>query len=561
MTRGSHLHLGGVLIAVAAMAWSCGSDSGVVSGPLVEIGDWGADTAELISYRGKLPESMQPVGTNEEIIRSLLASLVDRHVMILEGEALGYHRDEKFLNRQYRLLSKRLIETLSRGVVGSNVQVSEAEIEEMYRGHHWDRKILPAHILSATEADALEVIRRLDQGADFAELAREFSIASDADKGGFLGQYFGPSDAVAELVIAAHGLPVGDFTHTPVRTRDGYEVIKVLDATPVALVDVKAKLHRGIYLAKFVDERRQYVAALQQKFDVAFPAAGIDALVEAATAHKEAEGETAALAAITFGGDHVLTVADVQRFIVDNARLKGDPNSTGVIEILTSRVLSDSLLVLEAQSVGLDTAAEYTEYRDGLYRRMIVTFLRKRKVLEQINVSEQDVRQAYEDGKETFKKADQMNAREILVATRSEADAVVKRLGQGEDATALVAALSLRPGAERSEGHVHIGANDADRWGGHFDTVWSATQGTTVGPLETPDGFVVLFIEAVEKDQLRSYEDMRLGLTHRLKLSRQYAAFEVYIEELRQRYAERVIWHDDNIQTLAERPPWAEATE
>ncbi len=560
MTRGPRLRLCGAFLSVACLSWSCGGDSNVVvDGPLVEIGNWSADTAELISYRSKLPDSMLPAGNNEENIRSLLSSLVDRRLMMLEGEALGYHRDPAFSERQYRLLSKHLIETLSRQVVGQKVQVTEAEVDSIYRLYHWDREILPAHILSATREDALDVIRLLDQGRDFAEVARERSIAADADNGGFLGQYFSPSDAVKEFVDAAHGLPVGEFTREPVRTRDGYEVIKVLDDTSVPLDNVRQQLTRGIYFGKFANERREYVAALEQKHGAVFHVEGVHALVRAATDATQAEGAAASLPVITFGKTHVLDVADVRRFIVDNARLQSNADETGVIEILTSRVLADSLLVLEAQSLGLDTAAEYTEYRDSLYRRMLVTFLRKRQVLELITISEADVQAEYESKKDSYKKPDQINGREILLATRAEADGVVTKLRKGESASDLVRAYSLRPGAVRTEGHVHIGANDADRWGNHFDAVWNVSSGDIVGPLEMADGFVVLQIDAVQKGQLRSLDDMRQGLTHQLKLFGQYEAFEVFIEQLRQKYGDRVVWHDDRITALAEHPPWEES--
>ncbi len=561
MTSDSRHRRWGALVATAAVCWSCAGEPDQVSGPLVEISDWGADTAELVSFRGKLPPSLFPEGSDEEVIRSLLASLVDRRIMILEGEALGYHQDPEFTSRQYRLLSKRLIETVLQRVVGPNVQVTDAEVEEMYRAYHWDREILPAHILSATEADALEVIRLLDQGRDFAEVARERSIAADADKGGFLEQYFGPNDAVGELVEAAHGLPVGEFTRKPVRTKDGFEIIKVLDDSPVPIENVRQQLTRGIYLGKFANERREFVVALQQKYGVVFHADAIDLLAEAANNSTDPGDEHADLPVITFEATHILTVADVQRFVVGNARMRGEVDGPRVVEVLTARVLADSLLVLEAQTAGLDTLAAFTQYRENLYRRMIVTFLRKRKVLEKITISEADVRQAYEKGKDGYKKPDQMNAREILVATRREGEGVADRLRRGEDMAALVNSLSLRPGAARSEGHVHVGADDQEHWGDHFDTVWRASAGDVVGPLEMADGFVVLTIDTVERDQLRTFEEMRLGLTHRLKLGGQYQAFEAYIEELRQKYADRVTWHDDRIAALAERLPWQETAQ
>lgn len=562
MAKGFRLRPRGILVAVAGticatLIWSCGGDEPVdMTAPLVEIGDWSANTADLVAYRGKLPASLQPQGSDEDMIRSLLASLIDQRIMVVEGEALGYHEDSEFVERQNRLLHKRLVEGLSQLIVGRKVQVTEAEVEEMYHTYNWDREILPAHILSATEADALEVIRLLDQGGDFDQIARQRSIAADADRGGFLGQYFGPNDAAGELVDAAHGLPIGEYTRKPVRTQDGFEVIKVVDATTVPLQDVVQQLTRGIYMGKFVTERREFVAALQQKYNVIFHTDGIDALVRSATDASQAEGDAADLPAITFADSHVLTVADVSRFIVDNARLQQTSDETAVIEILTGRVLADSLLLLESRSVGLDTLAEFTEYRDNLYRRMIVTFLRKRKVLEQISISPEDVRKVYEEGKAGYKKPDQINGSEILLTTRAEAETIVAKLRQGADPTELVVTHSQRPGSARSEGHVHIGAGDAERWGEHFDTVWEVEPGDVVGPLEMADGFVVLHISAVEKDRLRSFDEMRLGLTHRLKMNRQYQAFEVYIDELRQQYEPQVRWQQDNVRRLAARPPW-----
>jgi peptidyl-prolyl cis-trans isomerase C len=555
-----------LLPLVAALALSCGQpEPAPVTGPLVELDSWSAGTAELVDYRAKLPASLQPGGTDEEIIRSLLASLVDRQIMIAEGEALGYHEEEEFTQRQFRLLSKRLVEMLSQRFVSPNVQVSDAEVEEMYRTYHWDREILPAHILSATEEDAREVIRLLDQGGDFAEIARDRSIAPDAAEGGFLGQYFGPNDAVPELVEAAHGLPIGEYTREPVRTRDGWEVVKVLDATPVPLDEVRPQLMRGIYMGKFVEERNELVDELWQKFGVSVHDDGLDLLIDAGAAQQEATGAATSEPAITFAGDHTLTVGDVQRFVAQDPRVRGDnADSAAVIGILRVRVLSDSLLHHEARAAGLDTLPEFRAYRDNLYRRMIVTFLRKKEVLEQISVTEEEIRQEYEagiaSGELGFCKPDQIDAREILVETRAEAEQVARRLRQGEDASALARDLSKRPDAVRTGGHIHVTAGDAEAWGPHYETLWAASDGDIVAPLQRTDGFSVVAIDRVQKDHVRTYEEMRLGMTHRKRLAQSYRSFESYIDDLRQMYADRVVWHDDRIAALAQRPPWAEAT-
>lgn len=545
----------------AASLFACGSAEEApvaVSGPLVELGDWSANPNDLIAYYAKLPDPLRPTGTPEETIRSLLSSLIDRQIMIVEGESLGYHQDPEFLSRQAMLRSKRLVEMVSQRVVSPNVEVTQADVEKMYHEFHWDREILPAHILSATEEDAYEVIALLDEGQDFTAVAKERSIAPDAEAGGFLGQYFGPNDAVEELVQAAYGLPVGEFTRKPVRTKDGWEVVKVLDATHVPLEQVRPQLMRGIYLGKFVGERRAQVARLWDKFGVEVDPKGLQLLIEAGNSGQEVEGEDAATPVIHFA-DRSLDVAEFQRFIVRSPVLPENPDSTAVIDLLLTRVLSDTLLHQEAIASGLDTLPEFSGFRENLYRRMIVTFLRKRAVLETITLTEEDVKQEYERGKDSFFRPDQISAHEVLVATRAEAQEVVRRLQAGDDPEALARTLSLRPDAVRSNGHVHITENDGDTWGEHFAGLWDTSEGDIVGPLEMSDGFVVLRIGQVQKDVARTYAEMRAGLMHRLKLNRTYNAFESYIEGLRQRYVDQVVWHDDRIRTLASQPPWAPA--
>lgn len=543
---------------LAAAAWSCGGGDGDLKGPLVEVDGRGIDAAQLRDYRARLPQSLQPAGESGANIRSLLQSLADGRLMIAEAEAKGYHRDPEFVGRQRDLLTRQLVDMVVRRQVGPNVSVTDEDVQKVYRDYHWDREVLPGHILSATEAEAREVIRLLDGGRDFAELAKERSIAADAARGGFLGQYFGPNDAVEELVMAAHGLPIGEHTRTPVRTRDGWEVVKVLDATPVPLERVRPQLERGIYLGKFADQRRQFVAALAAKHGVTYDVRAIDALVRAARAGQDPSAADGQQVAVRFGGDHSLRVADLQRFVVGDPRL-AKADSLQVVAAITTRVLADSLMVLEARAAGLDTTAEYTEFRTSLYERMLVTFLRKREVLESIAISEDEVRASYDGMRADLRIPDEVALREIVVADRRQADAVAARLRRGEDAKALAASLSLRPTAARDEGHAHVTEADREKWGEAFEAIWTAAEGDVLGPLPVPEGFWVAQAERVRKGLYRTFEEMRLGLTHRLKLSRQYAAFEAYVADLRRRYEGRVVWHDDRIAALAKDPEWSRA--
>lgn len=72
---------------------------------------------------------------------------------------------------------------------------------------------------------AKEVIKKLNDGAKFDDLAKEYSSDdSNKDKGGDLG-YFNKGDMVSEFETAAYALKLNKYTTTPVKTKFGYHII------------------------------------------------------------------------------------------------------------------------------------------------------------------------------------------------------------------------------------------------------------------------------------------------------------------------------------------------
>lgn len=71
---------------------------------------------------------------------------------------------------------------------------------------------------------AKEVIKKLKDGAKFADLAKEYSADGTKDKGGDLG-YFNKGDMVSEFETAAYKLKLNKYTTEPVKTQFGYHII------------------------------------------------------------------------------------------------------------------------------------------------------------------------------------------------------------------------------------------------------------------------------------------------------------------------------------------------
>lgn len=108
---------------------------------------------------------------------------------------------------------------------------------------------------AAAKKKAEELIKELDNGADFAELAKANSTdTGSAENGGTIGP-FKRSDMVTEFSDAAYALEkVGDYTKEPVLTSYGYHIIKLTDKPEKQSYDeMKSQLEEDLLNEKLAD--------------------------------------------------------------------------------------------------------------------------------------------------------------------------------------------------------------------------------------------------------------------------------------------------------------------
>lgn len=86
------------------------------------------------------------------------------------------------------------------------------------------KTIKARHILVEHEYEAIDVLRKLEQGESFDDLARVFSKCPSSRQGGDLGT-FRPGQMVEAFEEAAFALKVNGVSE-PVRTNFGYHVIQ-----------------------------------------------------------------------------------------------------------------------------------------------------------------------------------------------------------------------------------------------------------------------------------------------------------------------------------------------
>jgi peptidyl-prolyl cis-trans isomerase C len=90
-------------------------------------------------------------------------------------------------------------------------------------------KATARHILVDSEEECQDLIRQLENGADFAHLAAEYSKCPSGQSGGDLGE-FSQGQMVPEFDRVVFNDAIGEI-HGPVATQFGYHIIEILSRT------------------------------------------------------------------------------------------------------------------------------------------------------------------------------------------------------------------------------------------------------------------------------------------------------------------------------------------
>ncbi|MDD2585431.1 MAG: peptidyl-prolyl cis-trans isomerase [Syntrophomonadaceae bacterium] len=159
--------------------------------------------------------------------------------------------------------------------VASSVKVSEAEVKKYY-DDNLDAFKQPegmeiSHILVTTEKEAKDILVKLKEGKDFAELARQYSTCPSKEHGGELGIVNQDANYVPEFKEAALKLKPGEITPEPVKSEFGYHIIKAgaqkqAQVTPFA--EVKSPITLQLEQQKKSEVFNKHLEELHKKAEI-----------------------------------------------------------------------------------------------------------------------------------------------------------------------------------------------------------------------------------------------------------------------------------------------------
>lgn len=214
----------------------------------------------------KTRAAQNPKGSQAPINRQqILDELINREIILQEAKRLKLEKNKEIKAQLEQQKNNILIQALfARSPVAQ--PISDKELKAIYDkqiGGVDPKEYKARHILVKDEAKAKKLIKQLNNGANFEEMAKKESTGPSGKDGGDLG-WFSAAQMVAPFSEAASKLKVGTHSQKPVKTRFGYHVIKLEDSRSREVPkfeDVKDQIRPLVQTQR----AKEYVAKLRAK--------------------------------------------------------------------------------------------------------------------------------------------------------------------------------------------------------------------------------------------------------------------------------------------------------
>lgn len=236
-----------------------------------------------------------------------LNQLIENKLVLQEAKAKGLEMNEDAVNERLKEIKARFpneetfLETLKKegtsydsfvsqvkdqllikALVGrevtSRVIVSPKEVKEFYELHKEKfsegEKVHLFHImvrkdpqnLFLSEETARQLLKKVKEGEDFQQLAKNYSEGPNADKGGDLG-FVQPGELIPQLSDAAFKLAVGQ-TSDLIDVQGAYHILWVKEKTQSeikSLDQVERQVEDAVFRQKATEMNQKWITSLREK--------------------------------------------------------------------------------------------------------------------------------------------------------------------------------------------------------------------------------------------------------------------------------------------------------
>lgn len=197
-------------------------------------------------------------------------------------------------------------------------------------------------------------------------------------------------------------------------------------------------------------------------------------------------------------------------FVLKDAAAQGQKIDDNSKTLVINRLITQEVVIQEAQKAGLDKQADYLS-RQELANRDLLTNAYLQDFIRKNPISESDIKAEYDKFKQQLGDKE-YNARHIVVKTEQEAKDIIAQLGKGADFAKLAKDKSIDPGTKEKGGDLDwfTLSRVVKPFG---DAVAGMKKGeTSKAPVQSQFGWHVIKLVDTRPTQYPPYEKVKDGI-------------------------------------------------
>ena len=518
---------------------------------LAKVGEDRITAGDLRAFVSGRPSSPR---TAEEY-RSHLQTLIDRRVLLAEARAQGLEEDRQVLERLEEEKKRKLHDEMMRLEVYDEVSVEEEEIEQAYQQAGWSVQVVSQEIFVPDEETAQKVVDLLENGMDFAEVARLHAVDRMMGLPSGKSDHFtySPYDAPKAVVRRVFVLPEGGTTG-PIPLRGGHVIARARERRRVKIEEVRDKIRTYLHDLKVDILRERYLRRLRTELDFRSHPQNMEVVVQVLKDGRSLSNlpeEQLRLPVYTFG-DVVLGVEEVIEAVEPAKAQWRQINQEEVIVELKRTLLPVEVMACDGRGRGVDQTDAFRRLLQAEKEDLVLVHLRDLVLEERLQVAQEDLAAYYESHKRRFRIPAQAHLQELLVEDPDQARDLVRQIEAGAELSELIGQYSIRR-YNVEEGVLRVFDIQHPLYGEEWmNTAMNAPLNELQGPVETKGGYSIfkVFHRYAESFDTLANKWVQGMVVRAVKEEKEGSIFNYYLEELRKKYAELIKVYEGNVKRL-----------
>lgn len=535
-------------LALFTMLMGCTVETG--DRVVAQIGDEKITVDQLRKFIAGLPKDDKSDTTRIEEARNHLNTMINIELLIMEAKAAELDKSPEFRARLERVQREKLISIFQDRALEVEEEVEEGEVREYAERMRLTRAIRLADIMVPSRENALAALRELKNGVPFGQVAQRWSINKKTSaQGGDLGRYTTREHMVTPLQDKLFSLALGEVSE-PIKIGGNYSIFTVIaDSTIELSPQRRLAIQMGLKKEKKQRALSTLVAEFKEKYRLELDREGLALIIEKVRGGASFASETERnIVLYRYDGGEITAqdLADAGHVLKGNA-LAQLSDSSQVIAFAERHVVPNAMLVEAALRAGIDEEAETVEWLGNQANQLLISALRARLLRTKVTIAENELRQFYEAHAERYMHPEQIEVQEVLVETEAKALRLMEQIQKGARLGDLAKKYSIRSLEDRDEeGRFHFHLFEQAFLGGFVEVAEKAEIGVLTGPAKVDEGYSIFKVLSRERKR-ETFQEAEWRVRSQLRREKNRKAFNLFIEEVRNKYASKVVIREDNL--------------